>query len=75
MPADRTTDFPSIPATPDYLFSSLYLLGIVHPTVSHPPLFTVEQSHSLRGQIPGVSLIAQAAMAPRAISAASSSRS
>ena len=42
-----------MPATPDDLFSFLDRLGIVHPTVSHPPLFTVEQSHSLRGQIPG----------------------
>jgi len=28
-------------------------LSIAHPTVSHPPLFTVEQSRSLRGAIPG----------------------
>jgi Ala-tRNA(Pro) deacylase len=42
-----------MPATPDDLFSFLDRLGIVHPTVSHPPLFTVEQSQSLRGQIPG----------------------
>ena len=28
-------------------------LGIAHPTVSHPPLFTVEQSRELRGTIPG----------------------
>ncbi len=42
-----------MPATPDDLFAYLDRLGIAHPTVTHPPLFTVEQSRSLRGQIPG----------------------
>lgn len=40
-------------ATPDQLFAYLDSLGIAHPTVSHPPLFTVEQSRTLRGKIPG----------------------
>jgi Ala-tRNA(Pro) deacylase len=40
-------------ATPDQLFAFLDKLGIPHPTVSHPPLFTVEQSQSLRGEIAG----------------------
>ncbi len=44
---------PVMPATPDQLFALLDSLGIAHPTVSHPPLFTVEQSQSLRGKIPG----------------------
>ena len=39
--------------TPDQLFAYLDGLGIRHTTVSHPPLFTVEQSQALRGQIPG----------------------
>ena len=39
--------------TPDELFASLDRLGIAHPTVSHQPLFTVEQSQSLRGAIAG----------------------
>src|SRR3954468_4605432 len=39
--------------TPAELFAALDRLGIAHPTVSHPPLFTVEQSQSLRGTIPG----------------------
>jgi Ala-tRNA(Pro) deacylase len=39
--------------TPDELFAALDRLGIGHPTVSHPPLFTVEQSRALRGGIPG----------------------
>jgi Ala-tRNA(Pro) deacylase len=40
-------------ATPDELFAALDRLGIAHATVSHPPLFTVEQSQSLRGAIAG----------------------
>ena len=42
-----------MPATPADLFAYLDRLGIKHSTVSHPPLFTVEQSQALRGQIPG----------------------
>ena len=42
-----------MPATPAELFAYLDSLGIAHPTVTHPPLFTVEQSRSLRGTIPG----------------------
>jgi Ala-tRNA(Pro) deacylase len=42
-----------MPATPEDLFAFLDRLGIAHSTVTHPPLFTVEQSQSLRGQIPG----------------------
>jgi Ala-tRNA(Pro) deacylase len=39
--------------TPDQLFAALDKLGIAHATIKHPPLFTVEQSRALRGQIPG----------------------
>jgi Ala-tRNA(Pro) deacylase len=42
-----------MPTTPDQLFAALDALGIAHKTMKHPPLFTVEQSRSLRGQIPG----------------------
>jgi Ala-tRNA(Pro) deacylase len=42
-----------MPATPDDLFAFLTGLGIAHSTVTHPPLFTVEQSQALRGTIPG----------------------
>jgi Ala-tRNA(Pro) deacylase len=42
-----------MPATPDDLFAYLTSLGIAHATVTHPPLFTVEQSQALRGTIPG----------------------
>jgi Ala-tRNA(Pro) deacylase len=42
-----------MPATPADLFALLDRLGIAHKTVTHPPLFTVEQSRALRGTIPG----------------------
>src|SRR5689334_19381230 len=42
-----------MPLTPDELFLALDRLGIAHPTASHPPLFTVAQSQSLRGSIAG----------------------
>ncbi len=42
-----------MPASPKDLFAYLDRLGIKHSTVEHPPLFTVEQSQALRGQIPG----------------------
>src|SRR5215831_12451110 len=42
-----------MPASPDDLFAFLDQLGIRHETVRHPPLFTVEESRSLRGKIAG----------------------
>ena len=42
-----------MPVTPDELFAYLDSLGIAHTTVRHQPLFTVEESQSLRGTIPG----------------------
>jgi Ala-tRNA(Pro) deacylase len=42
-----------MPASSSDLFALLDKLGIAHATVSHPPLFTVEQSQALRGSIPG----------------------
>jgi Ala-tRNA(Pro) deacylase len=42
-----------MPITPDELFTALDRLGIAHRTVTHPPLFTVEQSQSLRGTLAG----------------------
>jgi len=42
-----------MPASPDDLFAFLDRLGIRHATVRHPPLFTVEESRSLRGKIAG----------------------
>ena len=40
-------------ASPQDLFAFLDELGIVHRTVTHPPLFTVADSQRLRGPIPG----------------------
>jgi len=42
-----------MPKTPEQLFAALDALGIAHQTVKHPPVFTVEQAASLRGQIAG----------------------
>ncbi len=42
-----------MPTTPDQLFAALDALGIKHTTTKHAPLFTVEQSQALRGQIAG----------------------
>ena len=42
-----------MPSTPADLFAFLDRLEIPYSTVSHPPLFTVEQSRELRGTIPG----------------------
>lgn len=41
------------PATPEDLFARLDALGVKHETIEHPPLFTVEDSQNLRGEIPG----------------------
>jgi Ala-tRNA(Pro) deacylase len=42
-----------MPATPDDLFAAFDRLGITHTTVTHPPLFTVEESRALRGKVSG----------------------
>jgi Ala-tRNA(Pro) deacylase len=42
-----------MPATPEDLFALLARLGIETVTVEHPPLFSVEESRHLRGEIPG----------------------
>lgn len=42
-----------MPATPADLFAFLDRLGVAHRTVSHPPVFTVEEARELRGQIAG----------------------
>ena len=41
------------PVTSSELLAFLDALGISHRTVTHPPLFTVEESRRLRGTIPG----------------------
>ena len=42
-----------MPNTPDQLFAFLDSLGIAHKTVTHPPVFTVDEARALRGQLPG----------------------
>jgi Ala-tRNA(Pro) deacylase len=42
-----------MPATPDQLLAYLVTLGIAVKTVEHPPLFTVEDSRTMRGSISG----------------------
>lgn len=48
LPKDR-----AMPATRADLLARLDALGLAATTVDHPPLFTVEESRRLRGQIPG----------------------
>jgi Ala-tRNA(Pro) deacylase len=42
-----------MPATPADLFAYLDRLGIAHATVTHPPVFTVDEAQALRGKIGG----------------------
>jgi Ala-tRNA(Pro) deacylase len=42
-----------MPASPDELFAYLDSLGITHKTVTHPPVFTVEEARALRGKLAG----------------------
>jgi Ala-tRNA(Pro) deacylase len=43
----------SLPTSPEALLARLDALGIETRTVSHPPVFTVEQAKALRGELPG----------------------
>jgi Ala-tRNA(Pro) deacylase len=43
-----------VAATQDELFALLDRLGIAHSTVSHPPLFTVEEGREWHDKIPGL---------------------
>jgi Ala-tRNA(Pro) deacylase len=42
-----------MPASPAELFARFEELGIAHTTVEHQPVFTVEESQTLRGTLPG----------------------
>ena len=42
-----------MPATEHDLYARLDSLGIARSTTEHPPLFTVEESKALRGELPG----------------------
>jgi Ala-tRNA(Pro) deacylase len=42
-----------MPLSPEALIQALDRMGIAHETIHHAPLFTVEESKALRGEIPG----------------------
>lgn len=48
-----THDDTPLPTAPDELLARLDALGIPAVTHRHPPLFTVEESKALRGDLPG----------------------
>jgi Ala-tRNA(Pro) deacylase len=43
----------NLPTSPDQLIARLAELGIESHTIDHAPVFTVEESRDLRGQMPG----------------------
>ena len=43
----------TLPTSPEQLLARLAELGIESRTVSHPPVFTVEEAKALRGELPG----------------------
>jgi len=49
----KASNVMSMSATPDDLFARFDQLGIETETHRHPPVFTVEQSKRLRGDLPG----------------------
>ncbi len=50
MPEDHA---PQRPKSPEDLFARLQELGIESKTVTHPPVFTVAEAKTLRGELPG----------------------
>jgi Ala-tRNA(Pro) deacylase len=53
--SEQSTSSPAatLPTSPDQLLARLKDLGIQSRTVSHPPVFTVEEAKALRGELPG----------------------
>ena len=51
--ATPTAPAPILPTSPEQLLARLTELGLSCRTVSHPPVFTVEQAKALRGELPG----------------------
>jgi Ala-tRNA(Pro) deacylase len=43
----------ALPTSPDQLLARLEQLGLRTRTVTHPPVFTVEEAKALRGELPG----------------------
>ena len=52
LSSPAVTDSPN-PATVDQLLAFLGEIGLETTTVSHPPVFTVEEAKRLRGELPG----------------------
>lgn len=50
---DTTGDERPLPTTADALLARLQTMGVAYVEHRHPPLFTVEESRRLRGQLPG----------------------
>ena len=51
---DAATDAETpLPTAPEALLRRLDELGITYLSVSHPPVFTVEEAKALRGELPG----------------------
>ncbi len=43
----------ALPTSPEALLARLEELGIAAKTVTHPPVYTVEEAKALRGELPG----------------------
>jgi Ala-tRNA(Pro) deacylase len=43
-----------MPVTPEQLFAFFDRLGIAHETITHPPIFTVEEGRDWHDKIPGL---------------------
>lgn len=55
MPQSRSAPFtPCAPLTPDELCAHLSAQGLAFTRVDHEAVFTVAESHSLRGSLPGL---------------------
>lgn len=50
---DTPAPAPTLPTSPEQLLARLAELGLKTRTVSHPPVFTVEEAKALRGELPG----------------------
>ena len=48
---DTISRFSPMPATRQHLLAELDRLAIAHATITHPPVFTVEEAKQLRGKI------------------------
>lgn len=50
---DTAQDVRPLPTTADALLARLQTMGVAYVEHRHPPLFTVEESRQLRGELPG----------------------